>query len=133
MDGVISDFDKAAKEQGNGKRPDLYVDYGSLDAIHGAKEALMRLDQDFDIYIASTPPWTRPDMWAAKRKWIEEHFPYLKRKLILTHHKDLLKGDILIDDSRWRGQPDFEGEWFWFNKDWENRNWEACLKWIYKK
>ena len=44
MDGVISDFDKAAKEQGNGKRPDLYVDYGSLDAIHGAKEALMRLD-----------------------------------------------------------------------------------------
>ena len=133
MDGVISDFDKAAKEQGNGKRPDLYVDYGSLDTIHGAKEALMRLDQDFNIYIASTPPWSRPDMWAAKRRWLEEHFPYLKRKLILTHHKDLLKGDILIDDSKWRGQPNFEGEWFWFNKDWENRNWEACLKWIYKK
>ena len=133
MDGVIADFDKAAKEQGNGKRPDLYVDYRNLDAIHGAKEALMRLNQDFDIYIASTPPWTRPDMWAAKRRWLEEHFPYLKRKLILTHHKDLLKGDILIDDSKWRGQPDFEGEWFWFNKDWENRNWEACLKWIYKK
>ena len=133
MDGVISDFDKAAKEQGNGKRPDLYVDYGSLDAIHGAKEALMRLDQDFDIYIASTPPWTRPDMWAAKRKWIEEHFTYLKRKLILTHHKDLLKGDILIDDSRWRGQPDFKGHWLWFGTAHRCLDWPSTLELIYKR
>ena len=138
MDGVISDFSREHKilEEERGcaiHRPDLHVDYGKLQAIPGAKDALMRLDNDFEIYIASTPPWSRPDMWAAKRRWLEEHFPYLKRKIILTHHKDLLKGDILIDDSRWRGQPDFEGEWFWFNKDWENRNWEACLKWIYKK
>ena len=31
MDGVISDFDNAAKEQGNCKRPDLYVDYRNLE------------------------------------------------------------------------------------------------------
>ena len=82
------------------------------------------------LFIASTPPWTRPEVWGHKREWIEEHFPYLKRKLILTHRKDLLIGDVLIDDTRFRGQPDFQGNWFWFNKDWSNRNWNACLEYI---
>ena len=44
--------------------------------------------------------------------------------------KDLLIGDVLIDDTRFRGQPDFQGNWFWFNKDWSNRNWNACLEYI---
>ena len=131
MDGVIADFDKAAKEQGNGKRPDLYVNYRNLEIIPGAEVAVMKLYQDFDVFIASTPPWTRPEVWGHKKEWLEEKFPYLKRKLILTHRKDLLIGDILIDDSRFRGQPDFKGEWFWFNKDWEEKNWKACLDWIY--
>ena len=52
--------------------------------------------------------------------------------MVLTHRKDLLIGDILIDDSRWRGQPDFQGDWYWFNQDWDSRNWKACLEWIYK-
>ena len=41
--------------------------------------------------------------------------------MFLTHRKDLLKGDILIDDSTYRGQRDFEGEFMWFGKhgmDW---------------
>ena len=132
MDGVISDFDKAAKEGGWTHRPDLKVDFRNLEVVPGAKDALLRLNQDFDIFIATTPPWSRPDMWGAKRDWIVEHFPWLKRKMVLTHRKDLLIGDILIDDSRWRGPPDFQGDWFWFNKDWKTHNWEACLEWIYK-
>jgi len=92
----------------------------------------MKLNNDFDIFIATTPSWSRPDTWGHKREWLEEHFPWLKRKLIFTHRKDLLIGDILIDDSRWRGQPDFKGEWYWFNQNWDTRNWDACLKWIYK-
>ena len=132
MDGVISDFDKAAKEQGDGKRPDLYVDYRNLELIPGAQDALIKLNQDFDIFIATTPPWSRPDIWTHKREWIEEYFPWLKRKIIYTHRKDLLIGDILIDDSRWRGQPDFQGDWYWFNQNWDSRNWKACLEWIYK-
>ena len=130
MDGVIANFDKAAKEQGNGKRPDLYVDYRSLELIPGA-QAVHTLNRDFDVFIASTPPWTRPEVWGHKKEWLEDYFPYLKRKLILTHRKDLLIGDILIDDSRFRGQPDFKGKWFWFNKDWKEKNWKACLEWIY--
>ena len=74
----------------------------------------------------------RPDMWGAKREWIAEHFPWLKRKLILTHRKDLLIGDILIDDSRWRGQPDFKGHWIWFGHNARCKDWESTLKLIYK-
>ena len=130
MDGVITDFDKAAKNYP--KRPDLHVNFRDLDLIPGAQEAVMRLSQDFDVFIATTPPWSRPDVWAHKREWVEEHLPWMTRRLIYTHRKDLLIGDILVDDTRFRGQPDFQGEWFWFNKKWRNKNWEGCLKWIYK-
>jgi hypothetical protein len=39
---------------------------------------------------------------------------------------------VLIDDSQYRGQPDFKGEWFWFNQNWSNKDWKACLKFIKK-
>ena len=130
MDGVIANFQKAADEGGWKHRPDLHVDYRNLEVIDGAIKSLAKLNADHEIFIASTPPWTRPEVWGHKREWLEEHFPYLKRKLILTHRKDLLIGDILIDDTRFRGQPDFDGNWFWFNKDWSNRNWNACLEYI---
>jgi len=133
MDGVIANFKKAADEGGWKHRPDKHVDYRNLEVMPGAKEALMRLNHDFDIFIASTPPWDRPDMWGAKREWIAEHFPWLKRKLILTHRKDLLIGDILIDDSRWRGQPDFQGDWLWFGTSQRVLDWPSTLELIYKR
>ena len=132
MDGVITDFKQGQEYQGYklSKRPDLVVNYRTLPVMEGAIKAVAKLNADHEIFIASTPPWTRPEVWGHKREWIEEHFPYLKRKLILTHRKDLLIGDVLIDDTRFRGQPDFQGNWFWFNKDWSNRNWNACLEYI---
>ena len=139
MDGVIADFESAAEAEALVKgvtklsRPDLFVNYRALSVIDGAIEAVAKLNADHEVFIASTPPWLRPEVWGHKREWIGEHFPNLKRKIILTHRKDLLIGDILIDDSRFRGQPDFQGEWYWFNKNWNNRNWEACLEWIYKE
>ncbi len=133
MDGVIANFKKAADEGGYTHRPDKYVDYRNLELMPGAHDALIKLNKDFDIYIASTPPWDRPDMWAAKREWLAEHFPWLKRKLILTHRKDLLIGDILIDDSRWRGQPDFKGQWIWFGTAQRSLDWPSTLELIYKE
>ena len=132
MDGVIANFAKAAKEGGWKHRPDKYVNYRNLEVMPDASQALRKLNQDFDVFIASTPPWDRPDMWGAKREWLEEHFPWLKKKLILTHRKDLLIGDILIDDSRWRGQPDFKGSWLWFGTAQRCKDWPLTLEWIYK-
>ena len=139
MDGVIADFESAAEAEALVKgvtklsRPDLFVNYRTLSVIDGAIEAVAKLNADHEVFIASTPPWTRPEVWGHKREWIGEYFPDLKRRIILTHRKYLLIGDILIDDSRYRGQPDFQGEWYWFNKNWNNRNWEACIEWIYKE
>ena len=133
MDGVIANFAKAAEEGGWKHRPDKHVNFGELEVMPGAEEALRKLNQAFDIFIASTPPWDRPDMWGAKREWIAKHFPYLKRKLILTHRKDLLIGDILIDDSRWRGQPDFKGAWLWFGTNQRCLDWPSTLELIYKR
>ena len=133
MDGVIANFKKAADEGGWKHRPDKNVDYRTLEVMPGAEEALMKLNKDFDIFIASTPPWARPDMWGAKREWLEEHFPWLTRKLILTHRKDLLIGDILIDDSRWRGQPDFQGDWLWFGTSQRCLDWPSTIELIYKR
>ena len=132
MDGVITDFKQGQEYQGYklSKRPDLVVNYRTLPVMEGAIKSVAKLNADHEIFIASTPPWTRPEVWGHKREWLEEHFPYLKRKLILTHRKDLLIGDVLIDDTRFRGQPDFQGNWCWFNKDWSNRNWNACLEYI---
>ena len=131
MDGVLADFKKESDKISNEKRPELVLDFSTFDLIPGAKDSVNKLiNMGHDLFIASTPPWDNPDAWGQKRNWINEHFPELKRKIILTHRKDLLIGDVLIDDSQYRGQPDFKGEWFWFNQNWTNKNWKACLKFI---
>jgi len=118
MDGVLANFDKAAKENPHIKRPDLHLDFSTFEPIVGAEDAVKKLeDMGHDLFIATTPPWNHPNAWGQKRNWIEKHFPTLKRKMFLTHRKDLLKGDILIDDTIYRGQRDFEGEFMWFGQD----------------
>ena len=137
MDGVLADFDKAAQEMKDklpfetelkpsatyessdkGFKFDEVLDFSTFDVIPGAKDGIDKLiDMGHDVYIASTPPWNNPAAWGQKRDWIEKHFPALKRKVFLTHRKDLLDGDILIDDSTYRGQPDFKGTFIHFGKD----------------
>lgn len=142
MDGVLADFEKAAqqdiKQNHNGKEPENYrpdhtLDFSKFAVMPGAKEAVQRMiDAGHDVFIASTPPWDNKDAWGQKGVWIEEHFPMLKKKVNLTHRKDLLIGDILIDDTGYRGQIDFQGEWIHFGKSkrkvltdngWRTRNW----------
>ena len=136
MDGVLADFDKAAKQMkkimniDSELRPsatyessekgfayDEVLDFSKFDPIPCAIESIHKIiDMGHDVFIASTPPWNNPDAWGQKRNWIEEHLPELERKVILTHRKDLLIGDILIDDSTYRGQKDFNGEFIHFGK-----------------
>jgi 5'-nucleotidase len=62
--------------------------------------------------------------------WLEKYFgERIKRKLILTHRKDVVKGDILIDDRPNNGAKDFEGEWIHFGCD-DFRNWHEVLKYL---
>ena len=114
MDGVIADFESAKNNtpeevlNAYDDRADLIPDFfKDLPLVPGAKEAMKVLNTHFDVYILSTPPWGNPEAWGHKRLWIEKHFPYLRRKVILSHNKALMKGEWLIDDSDYRGQKDF--------------------------
>ena len=126
MDGVLCDFDKAASkiEGDEAKRPDLHLDFSTFEPMPGAIDAVKQLiDWGHDVFIATTPPWNNPDAWGQKRDWVEKHLPQLKRKMFLTHRKDLLRGDILIDDTTYRGQKDFKGTFMHFGKNgfvWKN-------------
>ena len=114
MDGVLADFDMAADLHPNknvkGFRPDLELDFTTFNPIPGAIEAVKELiDMGHDVYFATTAPWDKPESWAQKRIWIGKHFPEMRKRLIITAHKNLLKGDVLIDDHLWNGAKDFEG------------------------
>ena len=137
MDGVLADLQSAANsladqfptELGHHVKPDEVLDFSTFTPMPGAIDAVAALlDMGHDVYIASTPPWNNPDAWGQKRNWIEKHLPSLRRKVILTHHKNLLKGDILIDDSTYRGQKDFEGEFMHFGQD--GMDWEYVVETI---
>ena len=124
MDGVLCNFEKAAGEKPpSSLPPDLVLDFSTFEPMPGAIEAVKKLeDMGHDLFIATTPPWNHPTAWGQKRDWVEKYLPSLKRKMFLTHRKDLLIGDILIDDTRFRGQPDFQGTWFHFGNngmDWK--------------
>jgi len=120
MDGVLANFQEAADklkeklpmELSGNLKPDEVLDFSTFTPMPGAIDAVAALlDMGHEVFIASTPPWNNPDAWGQKRNWIEKYLPQLKRKVILTHRKDFLIGDILIDDSSYRGQPDFKGTW----------------------
>jgi len=122
MDGVLANFEKAAAQIPDVKRPDEVLDFSTFEPMPGAINAVEKIiAMGHDVFIATTPPWNNPSAWGQKRDWIEEHLPQLKRKMFLTHRKDLLKGDILVDDSTYRGQYDFDGTFMHFGKhfDWD--------------
>lgn len=56
-------------------------------------------------------PWYNPSAWSDKLEWVKKYLGEVAyKRLILTHHKNLNKGDRLIDDSTKRGASEFEGE-----------------------
>lgn len=65
-----------------------------------------------EVYILSTAPWDNPEAWSHKRLWVESYFgKKIRKRLILSHRKDLLIGDVLIDDHPWNGAKHFNGKW----------------------
>jgi 5'(3')-deoxyribonucleotidase len=81
--------------------------------IEGAINAFKLLFNDprFEPYILSTAPWANPESLTAKRIWIEKFIGHAATKrLILTHRKDLMIGDYLIDDRPNNGAAEFKGE-----------------------
>lgn len=78
--------------------------------IPHALESINELEKHYDVYILSTAPWHNINSWSQKRIWVEKYLPSMYKKLILTHHKEQLIGDYLIDDRTKNGAGEFKGE-----------------------
>jgi hypothetical protein len=135
MDNVLVDFssgmaacDPALLKQYEGHPDEIPGIFGLMQPIPGAVEAYRELSKIFDTYIASTAPWNNVQAWTEKRIWVEAYLgePAQKR-LILTHHKNLLRGDFIVDDRTRRGVDRFEGEHVHFGTE-RFPDWETVLE-----
>jgi 5'(3')-deoxyribonucleotidase len=123
MDNTLVDFgakldgiDPAVRERYKGKEDELPGLFALMPPMPGALESFKTLAEHFDTYILSTAPWLNPSAWQHKLEWVHLHLgmdansPAYKR-LILSHHKDLNRGDFLVDDRPHKsGVRDFQGE-----------------------
>jgi 5'(3')-deoxyribonucleotidase len=87
------------------------------------------------LYIATAAPWGNPSAAMDKRLWIVEHFGDLfVKKMAITHLKNMLIGDYLIDDRTKNGDGDFKGELIQFGWNYEEEKfnpyptWESVLQ-----
>lgn len=67
-----------------------------------------------------------------KRLWIAKHFneKLVRKRLILSHHKQLLKGDFLTDDRRFNGASEFQGKWIYFGSE-LFPDWKSVLSYLH--
>jgi 5'(3')-deoxyribonucleotidase len=94
-----------------------------MDPIPDAIKSYELLAEKYDVYILSTAPWNNPSAWSDKLIWVQTYLGEVAyKRLILTPHKDFLKGDYLIDDRLKHGAKDFEGELILFGSD-RYKNW----------
>lgn len=149
MDGVIADFEQAIKEicpdletsdnfpdfESRSEKVDEIVAnnpqiFQTLKPINDAINSVNRLFEFFDVYFLSTPMWAIPESYMGKRIWIENHFKEKgKKRLILSHRKDLLIGHYLIDDRLKNGASEFKGEHIHFGSD-KFKNWSDVMAYL---
>ena len=106
--------------------------FSKMKEIPGAVEGFKFLAEHFDTYILSTAPWNNPSAWCDKLKWVKEHLgEVVHKRLILSHHKDLLRGDYIIDDSTKNGVAEFQGTHIQFGQG-EFKDWTAVVNYFKK-
>lgn len=73
---------------------DLAVYPHAVDVTH-------RLQHDgHDLWFVTATPYENPTGGFDKQNWVQKHFPHIGRsKVIQTHNKQMVKGDILFDDG----------------------------------
>jgi len=129
MDGVLVDLQSNLDKQG--WHQNVFKDPPPM---AGAVEAFNELcfDEDYDVYILSTAPWNIPNSWTQKRLWVSKYLgDKAHKRLILCNHKNLLRGDILIDDRTANGAGEFEGELIQFGTD-KYPDWQTVIKHLLK-
>ena len=147
MDGVLVDFksaygrlttwEKNTYNPANDDPEDANYDevpdiYSRMEPMDGAIAAYEKLSQVYETYILSTAPWENPTAWSDKLEWVKRHLGKTAHKrLILSHNKQLNKGDYLIDDRDKNGANKFDGELICFGS-YEFPDWNSVLRYLLK-
>lgn len=85
--------------------------FALMQPMPAAVESFHELCALFDTYILSAAPWTNPSSWTDKLTWVQRFLgDAAKERLIISHHKDLNRGDFIIDDRTDHGVGAFAGE-----------------------
>jgi|TARA_B110000908_G_scaffold166011_1_gene216418 5'(3')-deoxyribonucleotidase len=138
MDGVLVDIFKAcAKKYGKESIPNIgdLLDedpelFYEAEPIPGAIEAFNKLVEAYDVYLLTSAPWESLGSVKAKRLWVRKYLgaPAYKR-IITSHHKNLMIGDYLIDDRTANGAGEFKGELIQFGTE-KYPNWDTVLNYL---
>jgi 5'-nucleotidase len=145
MDGVLVNFEKAFKEYLKTCGPTLHNMYQynpdlipgifrDAEPMPGAIEAIQKLHRTglYDLCVATTSPWDNQSAAADKMFWIQKYFgEEFYKSMIITHRKDMLNGDYLIDDRTVNGASEFDGMLIQFGTA-QYPDWETILQKIFK-
>ncbi len=138
MDNVLVDFQSGINKQDDatlkayeGHYDDIPGIFSQMDPLPGALDAVKTLNDDCDLYILSTAPWNNPSAWSDKLEWVKRYLgDNFRKRLILSHHKDLCKGDFIIDDRPYHGVASFDGVWIEFGSE-KFPDWDSVISYIH--
>ena len=144
MDNVLVDFSSGIarlseeiKKEYDGRLDEVPGIFSLMDPLPGAIEAVRKLSKYFDVYILSTAPWKNISAWSDKAAWVHKYFgndndSLFYKRLIISHHKNLNKGDFLIDDRTKNGAGEFEGELIQFGNE-KFPDWDKVIDYLISK
>ena len=137
MDNVLVDFKSGIArlpqetvEKYGDDMDDVPGIFSMMDPMPGAIDAFHRIAEKYDTYILSTAPWENPLALSDKVIWVKRYLgDVAKKRLIISHHKNLNRGDYLIDDRTRHGASEFIGEHIHFGTE-KFPDWETVLKYL---
>ena len=137
MDNVLVNFqsglDQLSEEvlqQYEGQLDNIPNVFSLMKPLDGALEAYTILASTYDSYILSTAPWGNISSWSDKAAWVQTYLgDSAKKRLILSHNKNLNIGDYLIDDRTANGAAQFMGEHIHFGSA-KFPNWNSVLNYL---
>ena len=98
--------------------------------LDGAILSFERLSKKYDTYILSTAPWENASALSDNNLWVKKYLGEIAyKRLILTHHKNLNFGDLLIDDRTANGSDLFKGEHIIFGSK-KYPNWQSVCNYL---
>ncbi len=140
MDNVLVDFESGIKQLDEktltdyeGRLDDVPNIFSLMKPMEEAIDCFNELCEHYDTYILSTAPWKNHSAWSDKLLWVQKYLgDKAYKRLIITHHKNLNKGEFLIDDRTKNGADKFEGKLIQFGSD-KFPNWIVVRDYLIRK